>query len=87
MAFCTNDGSQFWALSLKSSNKHIIESQKKGLDINTTIYPFKVLLPDNLLLDVEDWNDAENYVTTAIYLLSLSFLAKNLPILLTGNMR
>jgi len=56
----------------------------RNTGINTTIYPFRMLLPPNIF-DIDDWDDAINYIAIAVYYLSIYYITKNLPVLIKSQ--
>jgi len=61
-----------------------LEAQEQGLDINSTIHPFRVLAP-YYLIDIEEWDDAISYIAIAAYNLSIHHISKNLFMLLKSS--
>ncbi len=84
MALPSKDSNQLWAVCAPIAENICADAQERNLDINNTIYPFKVLAPFNMI-DIEDWDDVSNYLTIAVYNLSLYYVSKNIPKLLKLN--
>ena len=78
------DSNQLWAVCVPIAENICTDAQERNLDINSTIYPFRVLAPFNII-DIEDWDDVSLYITIAVYNLSLHYISKNLPRLLKIN--
>jgi len=81
MNITKTSSNHLWNICIPIADKVTSEAQERNLDINTTIHPFKTLVPPNLI-NVEDWNDTSDYIAVAVYNLSLHHIAKNIPALL-----
>ena len=84
MSLIKKNSDQLWGVCLPIAEKICSDAQEQNLDINSTIYPFKVLAPYNMI-DIEDWDDVSNFITIAIYNLSIYYISKNIPKLLKLN--
>ncbi len=72
------NGAELWDICTQNTLNVCNQARMQNMDINNTIYPFKVLVPTNRV-DIEDWEDAKYFITLAIYNLSLHYLSKNIP--------
>lgn len=79
-----SNGTELWDICSSIAITICDEAKEHNLDINNTIHPFKILIPPNLI-DVEDWDDVVNYITIAVYNLSLYYISKNMPVLVRSK--
>lgn len=84
MSINRNSNTQLWDICFPIAFELCNEAQKQNSDINSTIYPFRVLLPYNII-DIEDWNDVLNFITIAVYNLSLYYISKNMPAIIKSK--
>ena len=84
MAIARNSDTQLWDICSQMAQDHCCMAKKHNFNINNTIYAFRFLHPYNLI-DIEDWDDVLDFITVAIYNLSLYYISKNLPTLIKSK--
>ncbi|GMR18161.1 MAG: hypothetical protein BMS9Abin33_0566 [Gammaproteobacteria bacterium] len=77
----SNKNDELWVICSSIAHKYCEIANKNKQDINSIIHPFKDLLPISLF-DIDDWEDAENFITLSVYKLALYYVSKNLPVIL-----